>query len=154
MNRKGICLKVLDLLTSMIDCPSRQEWVLDMINNILIEVLASIAQQEWETIHQRQAEGIATAKAQSKHLGCPKAKTPNSWDEVISVWRAGEITAVEVPDFLGHENIATTLGIYTHLFNEQRRDTSNIMDGIISNLFTCLGNGSGNDNMDPLDDKE
>ena len=59
----GIRLKVLDLPTTMIEYPSGQEWVLDMVNNILIEVLSSIAQQERETIRQRQAEGIAAAKA-------------------------------------------------------------------------------------------
>lgn len=46
----GIRLKVLDLPTTMIELPEGQEWVFDMVNNILIEVLASIAQQERETI--------------------------------------------------------------------------------------------------------
>lgn len=59
----GIRLKVLDLPTTMIDYPAGQEWVLDMVNNILVEVLSSIAQQERETIRQRQAEGIAAAKS-------------------------------------------------------------------------------------------
>lgn len=91
----GIRLKVLDLPTTMIDYPAGQEWVFDMINNVLIEVLSSIAQQERETIHQRQAEGIAAAKAKGKHLGRPRAETPDNWNEVISRWEAGEITAVE-----------------------------------------------------------
>ena len=54
----GIRLKVLDLPTTLIEYTAGQEWVLDMVNNILVEVLASIAQQERETIRQRQAEGI------------------------------------------------------------------------------------------------
>jgi DNA invertase Pin-like site-specific DNA recombinase len=91
----GIRLKVLDLPTTMIDYPAGQEWVLDMVNNILVEVLSSIAQQERETIHQRQAEGIAAARARGKHLGRPKAELPGNWDEVIAVWRSGKITAVE-----------------------------------------------------------
>ena len=91
----GIRLKVLDLPTTMIDYPTGQEWVFDMINNILIEVLGSIAEQERVTIHQRQAEGIAAAKAKGKHLGRPRAETPDNWNEVISRWEAGEITAVE-----------------------------------------------------------
>lgn len=91
----GIRLKVLDLPTTMIDYPAGQEWVLDMVNNILVEVLASIAQQERETIHQRQAEGIAAAKAKGKHLGRPKAKLPDNWNEVIAAWKSGKITAVE-----------------------------------------------------------
>ena len=39
----GIRLKVLDLPTTMIEYPAGQEWVLDMVNNILVEVLSSIA---------------------------------------------------------------------------------------------------------------
>lgn len=91
----GIRLKVLDLPTTMIDYPAGQEWVLDMVNNILVEVLSSIAQQERETIRQRQTEGIAAAKAKGKHLGRPKAELPDNWNEVIATWRAGKITAVE-----------------------------------------------------------
>ena len=42
-----------------------------MINNILIEVLSSIAQQDRETIRKRQQEGIDAAKAKGKNLGRP-----------------------------------------------------------------------------------
>ena len=66
-----------------------------MVNNILVEVLSSIAQQERETIRQRQAEGIAAAKTKGKHLGRPKTELPDNWNEVITAWKAGQITAVE-----------------------------------------------------------
>ncbi len=49
----GIRLKILDLPTTMVDYPAGQEWVLEMVNNVLIEVLSSIAMQERETIRQR-----------------------------------------------------------------------------------------------------
>lgn len=91
----GIRLKVLDLPTTMMDFPAGQEWIFDMVNNILIEVLGSIAEQERVTIHQRQAEGIAAAKAKGKHLGRPRAKLPDNWNEVITAWKAKQITAVE-----------------------------------------------------------
>ena len=89
----GIRLKVLDLPTTMIDYPAGQEWVLDMVNNILIEVLSSIAQQERVTIRQRQQEGIAAAKAKGKHLGRPGLVVPENWQEVYSAWKSGAITA-------------------------------------------------------------
>lgn len=91
----GIRIKVLDIPTTMMDYPPGQEWVLEMVNNILIEVLGTIAQQERETTRKRQEEGIAAAKARGKHLGRPKAVKPDNWEEVFSVWKAGEITAVE-----------------------------------------------------------
>ena len=97
----GIRLKVLDIPTTMIDFPEGQEWVLDMVNNILIEVLSSIAQQERETIRARQAEGIAAAKANGKYLGRPIVQTPGNWVEVIQRWKNGEITAVKAMELTG-----------------------------------------------------
>ena len=64
-----------------------------MINNILIEVLASIAEQERVRTLQRQAQGIAAAKEKGKHLGRPKAEYPENWDDVYGRWKRGEITA-------------------------------------------------------------
>lgn len=90
-----IKVKVLDLPTTMMELPEGQEWIFDMVNNILIEVLGTIAQQERETIRQRQAEGIASAKAQGKNLGRPRVQRPENWEAVTALWKAGEITAVE-----------------------------------------------------------
>ena len=97
----GIRLKVLDIPTTMMDFPEGQEWVMDMVNNILIEVLSSIAQQERETIRTRQAEGIAAAKAKGKYLGRPMVETPENWDDVMRQWRNGEITAVRAMELTG-----------------------------------------------------
>ena len=66
-----VALRILDLPTSMIEVPDGQGWIMDMITNILIEVLASMAEQERLTIRKRQAEGIAAAKAKGKYLGRP-----------------------------------------------------------------------------------
>lgn len=90
-----IRVKVLDLPTTMMELPEGQEWIFDMVNNILIEVLGTIAQQERETIRRRQAEGIASAKAQGKTFGRPRIERPDNWETVVSLWRAGQITAVE-----------------------------------------------------------
>lgn len=91
----GIRVKVMDLPTTMMDLPKGQEWIFDMVNNILIEVLGSIAEQERLTIRQRQAEGIAVAKAKGKHLGRRPLIAPENWNEVYAAWKAGKITAVE-----------------------------------------------------------
>lgn len=92
---KGIRVKVIDLPTTMVDFPEGQEWVLEMVNNILIEVLGTIAEQERVTTLQRQKEGIEAAKKRGKHLGRPQISTPDNWDETIALWQTGEITANE-----------------------------------------------------------
>ena len=91
----GIRLKVIDLPTTMMELPEGQEWVFEMVNNILIEVLGTIAEQERTTIRQRQAEGIAAAKAKGKKLGRPAVAVPENWDDVYASWKNGEITAKE-----------------------------------------------------------
>lgn len=89
----GIRLKVIDLPTTMMELPEGQDWIMEMVNNILIEVLSSIAQNERETIRQRQAEGIAAAKAKGKKLGRPAIEFPPNWKEVYASWKDGAITA-------------------------------------------------------------
>ncbi|WIG44610.1 recombinase family protein [Bacillus toyonensis] len=90
---EGIRVKIIDLPTTMQDVPEGQEWVIDMINNIIIEVYTSMAEQERETIKQRQAEGIAVAKEKGKHLGRPAMELPTEWDKLYKKWKDGEITA-------------------------------------------------------------
>ena len=97
----NIRLKVIDLPTTIMDLPKGQEWVFEMVNNILIEVLGTIAEQERETIRKRQREGIDAAKAKGKHLGRPSAIKPDNYDEVLTRWRSKEITARYAMKLLG-----------------------------------------------------
>ena len=86
----GIRLKVIDLPTTMMELPEGQEWVFEMVNNILIEVLGTIAEQERQTIRQRQAEGIEAAKAKGKALGRPALQFPANWARnlyCVEIWR-------------------------------------------------------------------
>ena len=96
-----IRLMILDLPSSLIQVPDEQEWIIDMIQNILIEVLASMAEQERLMIRKRQREGIEAAKKKGKHLGRPKAEVPDNFDEVYEAWTAEEITAKEAQKKLG-----------------------------------------------------
>lgn len=95
--KSGIRVQILDLPTTMIDVPDGENgsWIIDMLNNMMIEVLASMAEQERLTIRKRQAEGIAVAKLKGKHLGRPKAQYPDDWAKVYEIWKAGNITAVQ-----------------------------------------------------------
>jgi DNA invertase Pin-like site-specific DNA recombinase len=97
---QGIRLKVLDLPTTLTDVAEGQEWVLEMVNNIIIEVLGTMAEQERETLRRRQAEGIAAAKARGAALGRPKAEFPGNWSEVIQLWESEKITAVKAMNLM------------------------------------------------------
>lgn len=87
-----IRVKVLDIPTTLMDAPEGQEWVLGMLENILIEVLGSFAEDERKEIKKRQAEGIASAKAHRVKLGRPVTKKPENWDEVYAEWNNENLT--------------------------------------------------------------
>lgn len=53
-----IIVRILNVPTTLMDF-NGQEWILDMINNVLIEVMGAVAEQEREKILERQKEGIA-----------------------------------------------------------------------------------------------
>lgn len=97
--RIGVRVKIIDMPTTMIDLDG-QQWIIDMVNNIIIEVLASIAEQERNTLKQRQTEGIEAARSKGKHLGRPRAKFPNNWSEIYVIWRSGGMTAKEAMERL------------------------------------------------------
>lgn len=97
----NIRVKIIDLPTTMTELPDGQSWIMDMVNNIIIEVLGTIAEQERITTHQRALEGIAAARAKGKHLGRPKAVKPDNWDDVIGQWKAGQITAKKAMELTG-----------------------------------------------------
>ena len=97
----GICLRVIDLPTTMIQLGEGQEWIRDMVNNILIEVLSSIAEEERHLIKQRQREGIAAAKVKGTRFGRPQKSYPAQWDSYYMRYRKGEITRKYVLEQLG-----------------------------------------------------
>lgn len=107
----GVRVKVLDLPTTMIDYPTGQEWVLDMVNNILVEVLTSIAQSERERIKIRQTEGInampisksgkRVSSKTGREVGRPRVEYPDNWELYYNEWKSNEITAQHAMDMLG-----------------------------------------------------
>ena len=96
-----IRIKILDIPTNMVELPEEQDWIFEMINNILIEVLASIAEQERITTKRRQSGVVAVAKEAGEHLGRPIIDFPPNWNQFYSDWKAGTITAVAAMRQLG-----------------------------------------------------
>lgn len=98
---EGVRIKILDIPTSMMDIQVGQEWIMDMINNLLIEVLSTIAEQERNNIRQRQDEGIAIAKEKGKYKGRKKIEVDDTFKKVYDQWKSGEITATKAMELTG-----------------------------------------------------
>ncbi len=93
--KSNVRLYVLNLPTTMIEIATGQEWILEMINNVLIEVLSAMAEQERKLIRERQRAGIEIAKAKGKHLGRPAIVKPPNWEGVMDDWKNEKISTNE-----------------------------------------------------------
>ena len=73
--------------------------------NYTINVIAKeiVMTKAFEKKEKRQREGIAAKKSRGEwsDYGRPKAQKPDNWDEVISRWQNGEITAVKAMELTG-----------------------------------------------------
>lgn len=56
------------------------------ISDIVLQVLSFVAQNERENIKQRQAEGIRIAKEKGVHLGRPKYKLPDNFNNIVNLY--------------------------------------------------------------------
>ncbi len=98
--KKGIRVKILNVPTTLIDIEG-QDWIMEMISNILIEVLATIAEEERLKNHQRQAEGIAAAKKRGAKFGRPAIEIPGNFEEIMRRLDSGELRSPEAMKLLG-----------------------------------------------------
>ncbi|MDE6519229.1 MAG: recombinase family protein [Ruminococcus sp.] len=96
-----IRVKILDIPTTLAEFSAEQEWVMDMINTILIEVLGSMAEAERLKIRQRQREGIDSAKQRGAKFGRPRAEKPANWDSIMEKVSRGIIRPVDAMREMG-----------------------------------------------------
>jgi DNA invertase Pin-like site-specific DNA recombinase len=93
-------IKVLDM--PLLDTTQNAETLTGtFVADLVLQILSYVAQTERDFNKKRQAEGIAVAKEKGKHLGRPKADKPENWEEVITQWESGEITAVKAMELTG-----------------------------------------------------
>lgn len=105
----GVKIKILNIPTTLIDLPEGQEWVFEMINNILIEVLGAIAEEERNKIRQRQAEGIQEALKKGVKFGREKRSVDTLPKDFEKIYR--RLKSKSSKGTLTNEEGAKLLGI-------------------------------------------
>ncbi len=96
--QNGVIIRILDVPTTMMDFGqfgSLQKSIMEMVDNILIEVLGTFAEQERKMIKERQEEGIKNAKRKGVKFGRPTKEFPQDWANYYSRWKTGGATAVQ-----------------------------------------------------------
>ena len=67
------------------------------ITDVVLQLLSYVAQMERDNIKQRQAEGIASAKARGVRFGRPKIERPGIYEKTKHAYEKGSITRRESP---------------------------------------------------------
>lgn len=84
---------VLDM--PLLDTRRGKDLMGTFLSDIVLQVLSFVAQNERENIKQRQAEGIAAAKARGVRFGRPPGEVPDNFESVCKMWKSGEITGTD-----------------------------------------------------------
>ena len=87
---KGIDIVVLDM--PLLDTRRGKDLMGTFLSDIVLQVLSFVAENERVNIRQRQAEGIAAAKARGVKFGRPPRPVPDNFYQVRQDWRSKKIT--------------------------------------------------------------
>ena len=90
---KGVDIVVLDM--PLLDTRRGRDLMGTFLADIVLQVLSFVAENERANIRQRQAEGIAAAKARGVRFGRPPKPLPAGFAGAYRQWRAGHITGTQ-----------------------------------------------------------
>lgn len=89
------------------------------LSDIVLQVLSFVAENERTNIKQRQAEGIAVAKAKGVRFGRPPRPLPENFYKTYRKWKSGKITGVEAAN-------ACNMPMSTYLYRVKVYEKSNL----------------------------
>ena len=87
---RGIDIVVLDM--PLLDTRRGKDLMGTFLSDIVLQVLSFVAENERSNIRQRQAEGIAAAKARGVRFGRPPTPLPENFAQIHRAWRGKKIT--------------------------------------------------------------
>lgn len=93
---KRIDIMVLDM--PLLDTRRGKDLMGTFLSDIVLQVLSFVAENERSNIRQRQAEGIAAAKARGVKFGRPPKPLPENFHTVYQRWKNGKITGTRAAE--------------------------------------------------------
>ena len=88
---KKIDIAVIDM--PLLDTRSGKDLLGTFIADLVLQILSFVAQTEREHIRERQAQGIAAARARGVKFGRPEKQLPPNFYNVLEKWQRQELSA-------------------------------------------------------------
>lgn len=128
----GADILVLDM--SRLDTRERNGDLTEaFIADLVLQILAYVAQTEREFIHQRQAEGIAAAKAKGVQFGRKPDVLPPRFEEICRLYAAGQLSVRKAAKELGMSKSS----FYRKFHQFRCSRGAETLDEQINNLSVC-----------------
>ena len=90
---REICADIRVLDMPLLDTVSREDDLTGVfVSELVLQILAYVAETERAFIRQRQAEGIAAARARGVKFGNSKSELPRQFDKYFNLWVQGKIS--------------------------------------------------------------
>ena len=96
---KNADIVVIDL--PLLDTRKSKDIIGTLIADLVLQIMSAFTQIELDFIKQRQAEGIAAAKARGVKFGRQPLPRPDNYPEVYALWKSGKLSARKAAKLLG-----------------------------------------------------
>lgn len=97
--KMDVDIVVLDM--PLLDTRQGKDLVGHFVSDLVLQILSFVAENERQNIRQRQAEGIAAARARGVHFGRPSIPLPENFEEIFRSWKNRELTVKEAAELCG-----------------------------------------------------
>jgi len=87
-------IRVIDM--PILNTGENKDMLQTLISDIVLQILAFVAENERKNIRARQAEGIACAKRNGVKFGRPRTVLPEDFQELVRLYKSGEMSMEEV----------------------------------------------------------
>ena len=85
----GIDICVIDM--SLLDTRTGKDLMGTFIADLALQILSFVADRERASIHERQRQGIAAAKARGVRFGRPEVTVPANFGDIVKRWEKGKL---------------------------------------------------------------
>ncbi len=108
-------IRILDM--PLLDTTKTKDLLGTFISDVILQLLSFVAENERDNIRQRQAEGIAAAKARGVRFGKPVIPMPDNFPELYQQWEAKNLTIDELASLcnMGRSTMYKRIGEYREL---------------------------------------